>query len=372
MADWVLLAVLAGLAAAASLISVRVGISVAIIEIILGIALGNLFGVTDAGADWLPFLASIGSVILTFLAGSEIDGASLRRNWRPSVGIGTLSFLAPFAAATAVARFLLDWSPAASLICGAALSTTSVAVVYVVLVETGRTQTEVGKLLLAACFITDLGTALALSILFVRPNPLIVVLFVAIIVAALLLPRLSRWIFPLVRGSSSEPELRLTMFVVLLLAMLAIAAGSFAVLPAYVLGLSMAATFEGHREVLTRFRTVAFAFLTPFFFLYAGLNVSLVAVASGMLLVLLFFGVKVGAKFAGVWPLSRHYVGGHATYVTLLMSTGLTFGTIASLYGLAAGLINGSQFSVLLAVVLSTAIVPTFVAERWFSPPAPG
>lgn len=73
-------------------------------------------------------------------------------------------------------------------------------------------------------------------------------------------------------------------------------------------------------------------------------------------------------RFLGVYPLARRYVPQDAIYTTLLMSTGLTFGTIFSLCGLNAGIIDQTQFSVLVTVVVLTAILPTLVAQRWFPP----
>jgi Kef-type K+ transport system membrane component KefB len=52
----------------------------------------------------------------------------------------------------------------------------------------------------------------------------------------------------------------------------------------------------------------------------------------------------------------------------LLMSTGLTFGTISATYGLTSGIIDTFQFSILLTVVIATAIVPTVIAQTWFQP----
>ncbi len=119
---------------------------------------------------------------------------------------------------------------------------------------------------------------------------------------------------------------------------------------------------------LQSFRVVAFAFLTPFFFLKGGMNISVPAVVANIGLVALLLGVKLLPKIAGVYPLARRYVPRDTWYTTLLMSTGLTFGTISSLYGLNAGIIDRTQFSVLVTVVVLTAILPTLVAQRWFSP----
>jgi Kef-type K+ transport system membrane component KefB len=149
---------------------------------------------------------------------------------------------------------------------------------------------------------------------------------------------------------------------------LANAAKGHAVLPAFVLGLVMAKHYQQHKQEQERLRVVAFAFLTPFFFLRGGLNVSLGAVFANLGLLGVLFAAKMVPKVGLVMPLARRFVPEHATFATLLMSTGLTFGTISSLYGLQAGIIDKTQFSLLVTVVVLSAIVPTAIAQRWFSP----
>jgi Kef-type K+ transport system membrane component KefB len=370
MIAWALLVVVSGLAVLASLVSVRLGVSVAILEILAGVVAANYFGISAAGQSWLPFVAGIGSVVLTFLAGAEIDPEAMRRTWKASATIGVLSFLAPFLAAWAFTSVVLGWSAQASLLAGVALSTTSVAIVYVVLIETGDSQTPTGKLILSACFITDLGTAIALSLLFVRPNEYIFLLLAAIIAATLFVPRLFNWLFAQLKGRAGEPEVKLLFFGVVILGATAQLAGSPAVLPAYILGLALASVLGRNRDVLLKLRTVTLGLLTPFFFINAGLNVSTAALVAGAGLIVMLFGVKVAAKLVGVLPAARRLVGHDSWYIALLMSTGLTFGTISTEYGLSAGIIDRFQFSVLLTVVIATAIIPTVIAQRWFRPRA--
>jgi Kef-type K+ transport system membrane component KefB len=113
---------------------------------------------------------------------------------------------------------------------------------------------------------------------------------------------------------------------------------------------------------------VAFAFLTPFFFMKGGLNVSLGAVWANLGVLVLLFAAKIVPKVGGVYPLARRYAAPHGLFTTLLMSTGLTFGTITSLYGLSAGIIDKTQFSLLITVVVLSAIIPTAIAQRFFQP----
>jgi Kef-type K+ transport system membrane component KefB len=357
-----------GLALLASLLSIRIGISVALVEIAVGVIGGNFLGLHTT--SWIDFLAAFGAVLLTFLAGAEIDPETLRRHLRASVVIGSVSFAAPFIVAFAVAFAFLGWSLQASEITGLALSTTSVAVVYAVMIESGLARQEIGKLILAACFVTDLGTVLFLGILFANVSPLLIAFAAATALAVVLVPRMSRLLSVRVPGRVSEPEIKFLFLVLFALGGLAQIAGSEAVLPAYLIGLAVAGVFVSDRVLVQRMRATAFSLLTPFYFLKAGSLVSLPAIAAGAGLITLFLGAKVGAKVIGVWPTARAFglPTRDANYTTLLMSTGLTFGTIAALYGLAHGYIDQATYTVLVTVVILSAVVPTLIATRFFEP----
>jgi Kef-type K+ transport system membrane component KefB len=361
-----LAALLAGLILVASIASVELGVTVALIELTLGVAAGNLFDLHSQ--EWLDFLATFASIVLTFLAGMEVDPGYLRRRARASFGIGISSFIGPFVVAACVAYFALDWSGRASLIAGTALSTTSLAVVYAVLIERGLTDTRIGKLLMSATFVTDVCTALALSAIFIKPNVWFPVFLIVSVGLILLLPRIAPWFFARYGDRVIEPEIKLVFACLLVLIVLANLAHGHAVLPAFVLGLAMSRHFAEHREEQKRLRVVAFAFLTPFFFLKGGLNVSLGAVAANLGLLGALLAAKMLPKIAFVFPLARRAAPRDATFATLLMSTGLTFGTISALYGLTAGIIDRTQFSLLVTVVVLSAVVPTAIAERWFLP----
>jgi len=362
-----LAAVLAIVVVLASMISVELGISVALLELALGVIAGNLFHL-NANMPWLAFVASFASIVLTFLAGAEVDPGDFRQRFGASVSIGLVSFAAPFLVAWAVTDGLLGWTMRASLIAGTALSTTSLAVVYAVLVETGLNATRVGKLIMSACFVTDMATAIALSAIFIKPNAWFPVFLMVSVAAIVGLPKLAPWFFRRYGDRVIEPEIKVIFAVVFGLMVLADQAKGHAVLPAFVLGLVMARHYQQHRQEQERLRVVAFAFLTPFFFLRGGMNVSLGAVFANLGLLALLFAAKLIPKVALVMPLARRHVPEHAAFATLLMSTGLTFGTISSLYGLNAHIINRTQFSLLVTVVVLSAIIPTAIAQRWFSP----
>ncbi len=372
MNTYTIAAVWVALALLASMVSIRAGIAVALAEILVGTAAGNLPGVSGLVEQtaFTTFLAGIGSVTLTFLAGAEIDPVSLRRHWKASTAIGCVSFALPFVAAALVSYFWLGWKLHAAELAGVALSTTSVAVVYAVMVETGLNREELGKLILAACFVTDLGTVLALGALFAGFSPLLLVFAVVTVAAVVVIGPALRFVRRTLGNRVSEPEIKFLLLVLLGLGGLATAAGSEAVLPAYVVGLASAGVFHTDRVLMDRMRSIAFALLTPFFFLRAGLLISIPALAGGAGVIALFFTTKMVAKLAGVWPVAAVFGIGRRdrNYVTLLMATGLTFGSISALYGLNHGLVDRTQYSELLTVVILSAVLPTLVAQRLFQP----
>ena len=362
-----LIAVIAGLLILfASVASVELGISVALIEISLGVIAGNFLGLSSP--PWMDFLASFGSIFLTFLAGAEVDPRAMQEKLKESVLIGGVSFAAPFLGAWLFCAWVLGWSTPSAQIAGVALSTTSLAVVYAVLVETGLTLTPLGKLIMASTFVTDFGTALALALLFVRPTWWLVPFLGVSVLVIWAMVALQPWFFSRYGARVIEPEIKGAVAALLVLMFFAEKAQSHAVLPAFVLGLALARIFHEHPELTRRFRVVAFALLTPFFFLKGGMNVSLALVWANFGLLASLFGVKQVTKILGVYPLARRWVPRDAMFTTLLMSTGLTFGTISSLYGLNAGILDRAQFSVLVTTVVASAIIPTIVAQRWFSP----
>lgn len=353
-----------------SLISLKLGLSVAIIEIAVGAVAGNLGLQAE---PWMNYLATFGGILLTFLAGTEIDVQFFRRHFKESFLIGSLSFLLPFACVALFAYYLSGWSVNASLIAGVALSTTSLAVVYAVLVETGLNRTQLGKVIMASTFVTDMGTVLALSILFAKPTLYTAVFLVVSVLAILGAIYFSHRVLesPMLKNKVIEPEIKYLFALLLVFIYFADLGGGQAVLPAFLLGLFMSRHFTETattKELRNRLRTVAYAIITPLFFIVGGIKISFTLIASAFGLFLALFALKILTKFVGVYFLAKRYLPHSSMYTTLLMSTGLTFGTISSVFGLNAGYIDQTQYSVLIGVVVASAVIPTFIAQKWFAP----
>jgi Kef-type K+ transport system membrane component KefB len=362
------LALTAAMAAAvlvASMVSIELGISVALAEILLGVVIGN--ATTTAIPSWFAFIGSFAPIVLAFLAGSEIDAGQLRREWRVSGLLGFLSFAFPFGVVYATTHHLLGWGIQQGLIAGTALATTSVAIVYTVLLESGLAQTETGKRLMASTFVTDFLTALTLSLLFTKPNWWLAPFSVAGVVLVAAVPRLFPWFFRRYGETVVEPEIKLVFAALFLLMWLGEHARSHAVLPAFLLGLVLSAHYARNRAEHDRLRIVSFAFLTPFFFMKSGMRVSIDVLWADLGVLGILFGAKMAAKLS-LYPLVARSCRPHAAFATLLQSTGLTFGTIASLYGLSAGIIGERKFSLLVATIVLSALIPTVVAQTVFRP----
>ena len=264
-----LAAILLGAALLASMVSVQVGVSVALIELAFGIGLGNVFSL-NPDQSWLVLIAGFASVVLTFLAGAEVDPDDFRERFGASVAIGVASFAGTVRgrdAGRARAAGMddqgvtdrrhgaLDDEPRGGLR-GAG--------------RDGLNTVRVGKLIMSACFVTDMCTVIALSAIFIKPTvwfPVFLVVSVAVIVV---LPKIAPWFFRRFGDRVIEPEIKLVFAILLALMVLGDEANSQAVLPAFVLGLVMSRHYQQHREEQRRLRVVAFAFLTPFFFLRAG------------------------------------------------------------------------------------------------------
>jgi Kef-type K+ transport system membrane component KefB len=367
---WFVAAIWMALALVASLISIWTGISVALIEILVGVVAGNFLHL-QANTDWINFLALLGSGVLTFLAGAEIDPISLKANLRASLLIGVISFAAPFLLVWLFAQFVLGWGLQQTQIAGIALSTTSVAVVYAVMIEGGLSDTSLGKMILAACFITDFGTVLALGGFFANFNLWLVLFVVVMSIVLWFMPTWTRFIIVRLGAKRvSEPEVKFIFFVLFFLGGLATTAKSEAVLPAYLVGLVVAGVFLRDKTLVHRVRSIAFAMFTPFYFIRAGLFVSLPALWSGLAIIGALLLLKLLTKITGVWPLARlHYMRRReAAYTTLLMATGLTFGTISALFGLQNKIIDQKQYTILVTVVILSAFVPTLIAQKLFQP----
>ncbi len=373
---WALASLWVGLALVATLLAIWFKISTALTEIVVGtvaqLIIAAIVGPMGLAAktEWITFLAGTGAIVLTFLAGAELDPVIFRAKWKETTVVGLVGFFGPFLGCTAVAHYILHWTVRSSWLTGVALSTTSVAVVYAVMLELGFNKTEFGKAILAACFVNDLGTVIALGLIF-SPFTIRTVIFIVVSVAVFfVLPFLTPRFFKHYGGRVSELEAKYLLFLLFGMGGLALWSGSEAVLPAYIIGMVLAGTVGRDHVLVRRLRTLTFGLLTPFYFIRAGSFVSVPSLVAAPLVFLALFGGKMISKMIGLYPTVKafKYQREEGLYYTLMMSTGLTFGTISALFGLSHGIIDQAQYSYIVATVIGSAVVPTMFANAWFMP----
>ena len=375
-AIWEQVALVFALALVASIIAHRFKFSTALVEIIVGMTAGSIlaslgqysiFGVQE---PWVKAFAGIGAIFLTFLAGAELDPDVFRLKWREAAAIGVASFLLPSVGCWAAAHYLLGWDNSAATLAGIALAATSVAVVYTVMMEYGFNQVEFGKTILAACFITDLGTVITLGLVF-APFTWRTLLFVLVLVIAFIgLPKITPRAYAIFGGKPSEFEPKFLLFCLMSLGALAVWAGSEAVLPAYLIGMALAGSVGRDTALIKRLRTITIGLLTPFYFIRAGYFVSIPSVIMAPFGVAALVLVEMATKVVSVYPVARAFNSPHkdAMYTTFLMASGLTFGTISALFGLSNKIIDDAQYSTLVAAIIGTAVIPTIIANKFYLP----
>jgi Kef-type K+ transport system membrane component KefB len=369
-AIWLALAVIS------TILANRLKISMALMEICVGAAAGYAsarFAFPDffkPDSEWIKFVAGTGAVLLTFLAGAELDPVSMRNKIKEVSVVGLIGFLAPFAGCALLAFFVLSWDLRASLLAGIALSTTSMAVVYAVMLEYGFNKTEYGKGILGACFVNDLGTVIALGLIFAPFTYKTVVFIVVCIAVFYKLSWMTERLTKIYNNHTAAVRTKWILFILLSLGALALWSGSEAVLPAYIAGMVLAGSIGKDETFLRKMRTLTIGFLTPFYFLRAGLLVSIPAVFAAPFVFLVLFGGKVMSKIFGIYPVIGIFKESRKErwYYTLLMSTGLTFGSISALYGLTHGIVDRNQYSFLIAAVIASAVIPTIIANIAFLP----
>jgi Kef-type K+ transport system membrane component KefB len=367
---WFLAAVLS------TILANRLKISIALMEIMVGAFVGytayklNLTGNLDLNADWLKFCTGVGAIMLTFLAGAELNPDAMKSKIKEVTVIGLIGFFAPFIGCSLIAYYLIGWNLQASLICGIALSTTSMAVVYAVMLEYGFNQTDFGKGVLGACFINDLGTVIALGLIFAPFTYKTVIFIGATIILVLFLRPMTHYIIKRFAYKTAAIRAKWVVFILLSMGVLALWSGSEPVLPAYIIGMVLARTMEKDGHFVRRLRTLTVGFLTPLYFLRAGALVSIPALIAAPFVFLLLFIGKVISKIFGLYPAIHHFKDDKKEkwYYTLLMSTGLTFGTISALYGLTNNIITQEQYSLIVGAVIASAVIPTLIANKFFLP----
>lgn len=343
------------------LASIRAGMPSAILEILAGILLGSLLGLTLE--PWLDFLGTLGGLALTFLAGAEIDLKLLGLSGKRSITLGIIGFSSTFAAEMIFLSVFSSWSLPARLAASLALTATAVVVVYTILLEAGLLQSSACKMIVAATFVNDFLALSGINLVYHMFN-LYTLLFAAIILFIIaVLPRTMQYLTKKYGRRTVEIELRFIFASLLAVSFIADAGKLQAVFGAFILGLVFSNSINGYSDILPKMRSVTFSLLSPAFFIKAGLLISLAAVVQSYILILALLSVKLISKFLGLYYFNMKWIPEAPLFATLLLSAGLTVGIITVQLALDLGFLDQSQFSLVLIAVVLSAVIPTSIAR---------
>ena len=340
------------------LVSIKTGLPFAVLETLAGILLGSFLGLTLE--PWLDFLGTMGGLALTFLAGAEIDLKLLGLSARQSIILGAVGFLSTLVGEMIFLSILTSWSFLARMTASLALTATAVVVVYTLLLEFGLLEAAECKMIVAATFVTDFLALTTINLVYHEFN-LYTLAFVAIVVFMMLgLPKMMDYLLKIYGRRAVEMEMRFIFAILLAVSFLADLAKLQAVYGAFILGLVFANTISSYADIVPKRRSVTFSLL---FFIKAGLLVSLPAVIQSLSLILSLLGIKLLTKFLGLYYLNKRWIPGAPLFATLLLSTGLTVGTITVQLGRDLGVLDLNQFSVVLITIILGAIIPAAMAK---------
>ncbi len=373
---WLIAALWLGLALLAVFCAHLLRLPTPVCEIALGavapLVVGPWLGwnLLSPGIPWVVFLAGSGSLLLTFLAGTELDPAVLRATWREAVLVGFVGCVVPLGGVALVAHFLLGWRMESAWVAAVALSTGSVSVVYTVLTEMGLGRTGLGQGLLATSYVNNLFSAIALAIILTPLTMRSAILLAACVGAGLLAPSVSSRVLGRLRSRAAQPDVRYLLFLLFGLGGLSVWAGSELVLPAYVMGMALSGVVGRNSALIHHLRVLTFSILTPFYFLRAGTQVHIPALAAVPWLFVVLLAAKLLSKLVGILPALRvfNYSRREGIYGGLMLSLGLMLGTVIATSGLNRGLVDATQYSHIVAAVIASAVVPVTIANTFFAP----
>jgi glutathione-regulated potassium-efflux system ancillary protein KefC len=373
---WLIAALWMGLALLAVFCAHLLRLPTPVCEIAIGavapLAIGPWLGwnLLSPSIPWIVFLAGTGSMLLTFLAGTELDPTVLRATWREALLVGFVGCAVPLLGVAGVAHFLLGWTMQSAWVAAVALSTGSVSVVYTVMTEMGLSHTGLGQGLLATSYVNNLCSAIALALILTPFTVRSAILLGACVVAGLLVPAISRHVLGRLRSRAAQPDIRYLLFLLFGLGGLSVWAGSELVLPAYVMGMALSGLVGRNHALIHHLRVMTFSILTPFYFLRAGTQVHIPALAAVPWLFVALLAAKLVSKLVGVLPALQvfHYSRREGIYGGLMLSLGLMLGTVIATSGLNRGLVDTTQYSHIVAAVVASAVIPVTIANTFFAP----
>jgi glutathione-regulated potassium-efflux system ancillary protein KefC len=344
--------------------ALELGFSSAIFEILSGVFASNFLKLGDL--KWIDFLSNVGLLGLMFFAGLETDPELMKRNFFKSIFIGFSSFFFSLVSIFYVSHHILNYSFEASLLIGIALSTTSLALVYPLLKEKRLLKYATGQVLLSAAMVVDISSMMALSFLFEGINIYNILFSIALILLLLRLPKWGERLFKRYEGNQIEFKTRFILLILVSLGFLSETVHINEAVLAFTTGIFFAELFRKDHVIEKKIKAIIFGFLAPFFFFKAGYSVKLSVINLKVIFLSLFLGsVAFITKYVGtVYATANLFRGTVYKLAGLFFNMRLTFGIVASLFGLKSGLIDEETYVSLLLIIVATSLISSVISHR--------
>ena len=342
------------------------GIATPLLEILAGIVGVNFFGLETSGI--IDLLGEMGILSLMYLAGLEINMEFIKKEYKSSIGVGAASFLAPFLAVFVICNFLLGFELMASLLIATALSTTSVAIVYPILL--GQGMNKINKTLLAAAMVTDLLSIIALSMFFSDFTVYTLLVLLGLLVFSKPIRDFGHVIFSKITKSKKQSmglKLKIVLLILLGLQVTAEFAGVEAVLLAFLFGIFTSELIEKFETIESQLKTITFAFLTPFFFFKVGLSIDLVSLWNSVGYLALFTAIVYGSKWLGTYLATKPFFPKKGHYAGHLFNSQLSIGIIAATLGLEAQILTAEIYVAIVGAVILCSLISSIATHEKFT-----
>ncbi len=345
-------------------------------EMLVGIALGpsllnllNLSILNDAHlSETISLLGQMGVLFLMFVAGLELHLEDLRRNTSTSALSGTLGALLSAALGWSVG-LLFGLSMSQAIFLGITLAASSVSISAQTLMELEQLRSQVGFSLLGAAVFDDVLGILMLSLFFALTSgvgglPSLLWVFARMLLffglaagfGLWLLPRLVQWVRDL---PISQNVLTFAIVVLLGYAIAADLVGGMATITgAFIAGLMFARSPE-KENLQPRVHALAYGLFVPIFFVNIGLSANIFSLQGNLGLVALIVVAAIAGKLLGAG------LGAHLSGLNWPQSVQLGMGMvpraevslIAASAGITAGLLNATEFSAVVGMVIFCTLV---------------
>ena len=354
----------------AGIIAVEIGISAAVLEIIMGLLAANILDITNYDEYVaLTVLANLGLLTIMFLAGFELNMEYLKGRTLPILSVAISSFMTPFILLFVSIFILLPVvllgafhaTIGAALIIATALSTTSIALVYPLLKNLGYLKNEIGNIMVATAAMVDIVSMIAISVIFNHSGLLMLIVIPFLLIGFKGFPILTKLLFSRYKGNVTELELKIILFIILGISAFAEQIDVESAVIVFFLGLVLSKVIKDYKELEPKLNGLTFGFLAPVFFFIAGTRIRLDLITPlTIVLALIFLAVSLVGKYYGTClPSCLFMKRKYARMMSVSFMYKLSFSIIVAMFGLDMGIIDNSMYTAIMIVVLVTAIIPS-------------